>query len=129
MRGFAYPGTTPKTTPRPYFMPLFTQARGRWILRTSQPEGIANRVYATMPLQARPRSFRRAGQSMLELINGANLLLRFLLELCALGALGYWGFKTGSVTSTKVVLGVGAPLVAAVVRGTFLSPSPDYSRR
>ena len=60
---------------------------------------------------------------MLEWIKGANLLLRFLLELCALGALGYWGFKTGSVTSTKVVLGVGAPLVAAVVWGTFLSPS------
>jgi hypothetical protein len=59
---------------------------------------------------------------MLELIKGANLLLRFLLELCALGALGYWGFKTGSATSTKVVLGVGAPLVAAVVWGTFLSP-------
>ena len=59
---------------------------------------------------------------MLELIKGANLLLRFLLELCALGALGYWGFKTGSATITKVVLGVGAPLVAAVVWGTFLSP-------
>jgi hypothetical protein len=63
---------------------------------------------------------------MLELIKGANLLLRFLLELCALGALGYWGFKTGSVTSTKVVLGVGAPLVAAVVWGTFLSPRACY---
>jgi hypothetical protein len=61
---------------------------------------------------------------MLELIKGANLFLRFLLELCALGALGYWGFKTGSATLTKVVLGVGAPLVAAVavVWSTFLSP-------
>jgi Protein of unknown function (DUF2568) len=55
---------------------------------------------------------------MLELIKGANLLLRFLLELCALGALGYWGFITGSATITKVVLGIGAPLVW----GTFLSP-------
>jgi hypothetical protein len=59
---------------------------------------------------------------MLEVIKGANLLLRFLLELCALGALGYWGFNTGSATITKVVLGIGAPLVAAVVWGTFLSP-------
>jgi hypothetical protein len=59
---------------------------------------------------------------LLELIKGANLLLRFLLEVCALGALGYWGFKTGGATITKVVLGVGAPLVAAVVWGTFLSP-------
>ena len=32
---------------------------------------------------------------MLEVIKGANLALRYLLELCALGALGYWGFKTG----------------------------------
>ncbi len=59
---------------------------------------------------------------MLELIKGANLALRFLLELCALGALGYWGFKTGSGTVAKITLGIGAPLVAAVVWGTFLSP-------
>jgi Protein of unknown function (DUF2568) len=59
---------------------------------------------------------------VLELIKGANLALRFLLELCALGALGYWGFKTGNGAITKVALGVGAPLVAAVVWGTFVSP-------
>jgi hypothetical protein len=58
----------------------------------------------------------------MQLIKGANLLLRFLLELFALGALGYWGFMTGSAMLTKVALGVGAPLVAAVVWGTFLSP-------
>jgi hypothetical protein len=59
---------------------------------------------------------------MLELIKGANLALRFLLELCALGALGYWGFKAGGGLSAKIALGVGAPLVAAVVWGTFVSP-------
>ncbi len=59
---------------------------------------------------------------MLELIKGANVALRFLLELCALGALGYWGFKTGNATVTKIALGVGAPLVAAIVWGTFVSP-------
>jgi len=59
---------------------------------------------------------------MMELIMGANLLLRFLLELCALGALGYWGFKTGNATITKIALGVGAPLVAAVVWAVFVSP-------
>jgi Protein of unknown function (DUF2568) len=58
----------------------------------------------------------------MELVRGANLVLRLLLELFALGALGYWGFMTGSATITKVVLGVGAPLVAAIVWGTFLSP-------
>ena len=59
---------------------------------------------------------------MLELIKGANLALRFLLELCALGALGYWGFKSGNGTITKIALGVGAPLVAVVIWGTFVSP-------
>jgi Protein of unknown function (DUF2568) len=59
---------------------------------------------------------------MMELIKGANLGLRFLLELCALGALGYWGFKTGSGTLAKLGLGVGAPLVAAVVWAMFVSP-------
>jgi hypothetical protein len=42
--------------------------------------------------------------------------------LCALGALGYWGFKTGSGTLAKIGLGVGAPLVAAVVWAMFVSP-------
>jgi hypothetical protein len=58
----------------------------------------------------------------MELIKGANLLLRFLLELCALGALGYWGFKTGSGLAAKIGLGIGAPLVAAVVWAMFVSP-------
>jgi hypothetical protein len=58
----------------------------------------------------------------MELIKGANLLLRFLLELCALGAIGYWGFKTGSGVIAKVGLGIGAPLLAAVVWGVFVSP-------
>jgi hypothetical protein len=59
---------------------------------------------------------------MEELIRVANLVLRFLLELCALGALGYWGFKTGGDAITKLAIGIGVPLIAAVVWGTFLSP-------
>ena len=57
------------------------------------------------------------------LIQSANLALRFLLELAALGALAYWGSQTGRVPITKVGLGVGAPLLAALVWGTFGSPS------
>jgi hypothetical protein len=59
---------------------------------------------------------------VLELIKGVNLALRFLLELCALVALGYWGFKTGSGAIAKVALGIGLPLVAAVVWGVFVAP-------
>ena len=59
---------------------------------------------------------------MLVAIKGANLALRFLLELCALVALGYWGVKSGRTAIAKVALGVGVPLVAAVVWATFVSP-------
>jgi hypothetical protein len=69
----------------------------------------------------RPARVREAF-GVLEVIKGANLLLRFLLELFAMGALGYWGFKTGNETIAKIGLGVGAPLVVAVVWGAFLSP-------
>jgi hypothetical protein len=55
-------------------------------------------------------------------IKAVNLAIRFLLELCVLVALGYWGFQTGQSTLTRVGLGLGAPLVAAIVWGTFISP-------
>lgn len=69
--------------------------------------------------------------SGLALAQGANLGARFLLELCALGALGYWGFRSGGGASW--LLGVGAPLLAAVVWGAFASPKaavrvPAYVR-
>ena len=57
------------------------------------------------------------------IVQGANLLLRFLLELSALGALGYWGFHTAHGWIGKLGLGIGAPLIAAVVWGVFVSPN------
>ena len=51
-----------------------------------------------------------------------NLLVRFLLELCMLGAVGYWGLKTGDGVVVKGLLGVGSPLLMAVVWGVFISP-------
>jgi hypothetical protein len=59
---------------------------------------------------------------VLEVIKGANLALRFLLELCALVSLGYWCFKPGSEAIAKVALGIGVPLVAAVAWGVFVAP-------
>jgi hypothetical protein len=52
----------------------------------------------------------------------ANVAARFLLEIGALGALGYWGFRTGESRFMQVALGMGVPLTAAVVWGTFASP-------
>lgn len=62
----------------------------------------------------------------MELIKSANLALRFLLELCLLAALGYWGFKTEGGWLVKSVLGVGAPVLAAVVWGMFVAPKATW---
>lgn len=51
-----------------------------------------------------------------------NLGIRFLLELCILIIFGYWGFKTGNSTLMKFLLGIGSPILFAVVWGTFLAP-------
>lgn len=55
-----------------------------------------------------------------------NLLVAFLLELCMLGAVGYWGFKVGDGTAMQALLGVGAPLVMAVVWGLFIAPKAAF---
>ncbi|KPV50459.1 hypothetical protein SE17_26830 [Kouleothrix aurantiaca] len=55
-------------------------------------------------------------------LKNVNLALRFVLELCALVALGYWGFATQPSLLLKWLLGIGAPLLAAVVWGVFGSP-------
>jgi hypothetical protein len=58
----------------------------------------------------------------MELIKSVNLALRFLLELCALAALAYWGFQLGKGLIAKIGLGIGAPLLAAVVWATLVAP-------
>ena len=54
-------------------------------------------------------------------MRGANLVLRFILELSALAATTYWGFANASGL-TQWVLGRGAPAAVAVVWGLFVSP-------
>jgi hypothetical protein len=52
--------------------------------------------------------------------------LAFLLELLALAALAYWGVKTGDGVALKVVLGLGTPVLAAVVWGLFAAPRATF---
>ncbi len=66
---------------------------------------------------------------MLTVIQSANLAAAFLLELCALAALGYWGFQTGESTLVKIILGIGAPLLLIVVWGKFLAPKSSTRLR
>lgn len=56
------------------------------------------------------------------LIQYSNLVLRFILEMLALVAFGYWGFMIGRGMIEKIGIGIGAPLLAALVWGMFCSP-------
>jgi hypothetical protein len=59
----------------------------------------------------------------MQIIKPTNLLVRFLLELCMLIALGYWGFSRAETGLLRFVLGIGCPLLAAVVWGFWLAPA------
>jgi uncharacterized protein DUF2568 len=58
-------------------------------------------------------------------LGGALLAVRFVLELAALAALAYWGFSEFDGV-LSVLLGVGAPLTAAVIWGLLVSPKARY---
>jgi hypothetical protein len=53
----------------------------------------------------------------------ANLALRFLLELAALGAAGYWGFTAFADWPLQLLAGIGLPLVMAAAWGIFRVPN------
>jgi len=55
-----------------------------------------------------------------------NLAFRFLLEVVALLAIGYWGWST-SEGMLRFVLALGLPLTAAVLWGTFRVPNDASS--
>ncbi|MFJ7736220.1 YrdB family protein [Lysinibacillus sp. NPDC097287] len=51
-----------------------------------------------------------------------NLAYRFLLELCVLATLAYWGLQVGKGYGFKLLLGIGAPVFIAIIWGVFGSP-------
>jgi hypothetical protein len=55
-----------------------------------------------------------------------NLGLRFVLELCALGAMGRWGYH-GATGVLRYLFALGVPLLAATAWGVFAVPA-DPSR-
>lgn len=54
-----------------------------------------------------------------------NLLVRFILELLALAALGLWGW-TQHAGALRFVWALGLPLVAAVLWGIFRVPNDPH---
>jgi hypothetical protein len=43
-----------------------------------------------------------------------------------LTAVGYWGFKTQSGWPMKILLGIGVPVLIAVLWGMFIAPKATY---
>jgi Protein of unknown function (DUF2568) len=56
-------------------------------------------------------------------VQSVNLAVRFILEVGALVALGYWGWKSGA-SAMRWVLAVGAVAAAVLVWSLFVSPNP-----
>jgi hypothetical protein len=52
----------------------------------------------------------------------ANEALAFLLELVTLGLLAWWGFTAGHALWPHLLLGLGLPLLAALVWGRYAAP-------
>ena len=62
-------------------------------------------------------------------LKGANLALRFLLELTALAALVYWGLRTGATLLADVLLAIAAPLAFATLWGLLAAPKAPWRLR
>ncbi len=56
-----------------------------------------------------------------------NIGIRFLLELSILAILGYWGFRTGGQTLTKVLLAVRCCLLLCGESSWLLSQPCAYT--
>ena len=55
-----------------------------------------------------------------------NLAVAFLLELCMLAALAYWGFQTGASVPLNIIFGIGAPLIAILIWARFMAPTSAH---
>lgn len=56
------------------------------------------------------------------MIHSFNLALRFFLEIAALLAVGYWGFRLPYGILMQFITGVGLPLLLAAIWATFRVP-------
>jgi len=56
-----------------------------------------------------------------------NLGIRFLLELAALAAFGYWGATLRTSGALRALLAIVLPLAVALLWGLFISPKARYS--
>ena len=62
----------------------------------------------------------------MSLLERVNATFRFGLELCALAALGYWGFSENEGIVAELLAGLGAPLAFALAWGAWVAPKAPY---
>jgi Protein of unknown function (DUF2568) len=55
-----------------------------------------------------------------------NLILRFVLELCALAALAYGGWHVSAPIGVKALLAVAFPVAAAFIWGRWVAPRASH---
>lgn len=58
----------------------------------------------------------------MQALTSLNKLVVFLLEICMILALGYWGVHCFKGIWLPYIFGIGTPLLAAVLWGTFAAP-------
>lgn len=59
-------------------------------------------------------------------VASVNLVVVFLVELCALLALAYAGWEVGTGPVGRVLLAIILPVVAGILWGLFASPRPRF---
>lgn len=62
----------------------------------------------------------------MNLLKDMNIGLAFILELCGTIALSYWGFTFSGNKITKILLGVGLPLLLIIIWGIWCAPSSEH---
>lgn len=63
---------------------------------------------------------------IIEIWRGANLLIAFLMELVAFGAIGFEGASHGGGPVSRVLYGVLAALAAMLIWGLFAAPQATF---
>ena len=58
-----------------------------------------------------------------------NLASRFLLELAAIGSVGYWGFQVGGASPIRILVAAGAIALLVLVWAFVIAPNADNPDR
>jgi len=62
----------------------------------------------------------------MKVLKTLNLGIGFILELCMLASLEYWGFQNGKSLQIKITIGVGITIVVLVLWALFAASNSKY---